>query len=92
MEPGPSIVLFWTLNIIVVLHAHYQLMAGSPGAGLKQTYLNITWMKAFRSAKFFELSSGVAKFNSTLKFFKSIVHPIFEGIIAIDLPFPDDIR
>ena len=49
-------------------------------------------MKAFRSAKFFELSSGVAKFNSTLKFFKSIVHPIFEGIIAIDLPFPDDIR
>ena len=49
-------------------------------------------MKAFRSAKFFELSSGVAKFNSTLKFFKSIVHPIFKGIIAIDLPFPDDVR
>ena len=49
-------------------------------------------MKAFRSGNFFELSSGVAKFNSTLKNFKSIVHPIFKGIIAIDLPFPDDIR
>ena len=49
-------------------------------------------MKAFRSGNFFELCSGVAKFNSTLKIFKSIVHPIFKGIIAIDLPFPDDIR